>query len=927
MNAQHVRKSFVEFFKIRGHTHVPSSSLIPQGDPTLLFTNSGMVQFKDCFLGTRAAPEKNSAVSVQRCVRAGGKHNDLDNVGYTPRHHTFFEMLGNFAFNGRFQKEDGIRFAWEFLTQDMRLPEGRLAVSVHESDKHSWDLWHHKIGVPADKIFRFDSDNVWMMGDGAGPYGYCTEIFWDKTGNPGDSHDDRWLEIWNVVFMQFRKDASGLHAGDLPALCIDTGMGLERLMSVLQNVRSNYETDEFQALIGAICARLGLSQEARLSAKVETALRVVADHLRAMTFLVADGVVPKNVGRGYVLRRIMRRAIRYGAELQRAAGLSSSAPFLSDLCPVVAEIMREAYPYVMERIDSVCSIVNGEELSFLRTLDQGLGMLNSFFVSKAAAVQNDAPQVTIPADLAFDLHDTFGFPIDLTATIARDAGALVDLPGFDQLMNKQKATSKQNSLQGSASRSVPPPPIRELWMKAALKSSFVGYDNLKVLSSIVGLAVDPLDSNSGWMVLSECPFYAESGGQVGDKGYVELVLPGFEKPYRLIVDDAQHVFEDCTVLRIRSEDAWSVRAVADTVMELLPANTTETVEAVSPVLLSAIKATAQVDERRRALIRVHHSATHLLHAALRRELGAHQVVQAGSHVDDSRLRFDFTFSRALTAEELHRVQEDVQSVSQGSSAISVREMSMEQASRSGAVALFSEKYKDLVRVVSVGDGSIELCGGTHTKSLNDIYPFRILNEGSVAAGVRRIEAVAGAACVRLLLDESAIAHRVATTLRTTVPLVENRVHALADKSEAYEASIVDLGKTLLRASCQSYPQPSSDALGIVIVHFVDAEVAQKVVSAKVSMDVPRMFGQDLANARPLAAQLLVVGLRVFCFSTTRSGLAANQVLQQFFAVHSGKGGGSAEFASGRLNHTVSSHECEQFASSTNRKTAVRPNPL
>src|SRR4249919_56846 len=705
-----IRKDFLDFFQSKGHTIVPSSPLVPGNDPTLLFTNAGMVQFKDVFLGA----EKRSytrAASSQRCVRAGGKHNDLDQVGYTARHHTFFEMLGNFSF-GDYFKHDAIKWAWELLTQVWALPSERLLVTIYHTDDEAFDIWHKVVGLPADRIIPigdnkgapYASDNFWQMAD-TGPCGPCTEIFYDHGahipgGPPGspDEDGDRFIEIWNLVFMQFDRAADGT-LSKLPAPCVDTGMGLERLAAVLQHVHSNHEIDLFQHLI-KVAAQLTNTKDLE-----NKSLRVIADHIRACSFLIVDGVLPSNEGRGYVLRRIIRRALRHGWML------GVRGDFFWKMVAPLVEVMADAYPELIAKRDLVERALRGEEERFGETLEQGMRIFD-----EVAARSGD----TIPGADAFKLYDTYGFPVDLTADIARERGLVVDMAGFDAAMVQQRETARAAGKFGGGT-------ILSAELVAQLQpTEFLGYDALAAGGVIVvallkdGRPVEAISAGDDAIVLLDrTPFYAESGGQVGDAGELDA------KDMRFLVDDTR---------KLAGQFHGHVGR--------LQAGTLRVGEHV----------VASVDAARRAAVVLNHSATHLLHAALREVLGTH-VTQKGSLVAPDRLRFDFSHFQPVAAVELATIERMVNAEIRGNHAAEVQHMGMQEALDFGAMALFGEKYGERVRVLRMGETSTELCGGTHVSRTGDIGLFRIVSEGGVSAGVRRIEAVTGQGALDYVTDE------------------------------------------------------------------------------------------------------------------------------------------------------------------------------
>ncbi|BCD98241.1 alanine--tRNA ligase [Marinagarivorans cellulosilyticus] len=689
MQSSEIRQAFLDFFASKGHQVVASSSLVPGNDPTLLFTNAGMNQFKDVFLGSEQR-DYSRATSSQRCVRAGGKHNDLENVGYTARHHTFFEMLGNFSF-GDYFKRDAIFFAWEFLTKVMALPPEKLWVTVHISDDEAADIWQKEVGVSPERFSRLDEDNFWQMGD-TGPCGPSSEIFYDHGadvpgGPPGSENDDldRYIEIWNLVFMQYERQASGELIA-LPKPSVDTGMGLERISAIKQGVHTNYEIDIFQALIKAAAERCNCNDLQHKS------LRVIADHIRSCGFLVADGVIPSNEGRGYVLRRIIRRAIRHGHKLGQK-GL-----FFADLVPALVEQMGGAYPDLVKAQAQVQKVLRTEEEQFAKTLDKGMKILEEQLTKLDGTV--------LPGDLVFKLHDTFGFPVDLTNDIARERDLSIDLPAYEELMKAQKASAGGDQFQVDYTKT----------LNLEGQTRFEGYENLAVDGRIVALVVDgePAESatagDSLSVVLDRTAFYANSGGQVGDTGY-------------LTVGDARFEVHDC-------------RKAGDHFLHIGVLQ--------KGSLAVGTTATAIVDAAVREATALNHSATHLAHAALRQVLGEH-VAQKGSLVDSKRLRFDFAHFEALTTDELSAVELLVNQQIRANTPVETQLCNMEEAKAKGAMALFGEKYGDTVRVLSMGveDFSIELCGGTHVKRTGDIGLFKIISEAGIAAGVRRIEAVTG----------------------------------------------------------------------------------------------------------------------------------------------------------------------------------------
>ena len=743
MTSAQLRRAFLDYFASKDHQVVASSSLIPGNDPTLLFTNAGMVQFKDVFLGQ----DKRSytrAVTAQRCVRAGGKHNDLENVGYTARHHTFFEMLGNFSFGDYFKRE-AIAFAWEFLTEVVKLPKEKLWITVYATDDEAFDIWTKEIGVPVERAIRigdnkgapYASDNFWAMGD-TGPCGPCTEIFYDHGdhiwgGPPGSPEEDgdRFIEIWNNVFMQFNRHADG-RMEPLPKPSVDTGMGLERIAAILQNVHSNYEIDTFQGLIKAAAAITGTTDLDNKS------LRVIADHIRSCSFLVADGVMPSNEGRGYVLRRIIRRAVRHGNQL------GAKGVFFSKLVAELAVQMGEAYPELIEKQAMIEKVLRMEEEQFGKTLERGLLLLND-------ALANLAGSTVIPGEVAFKLYDTYGFPIDLTSDVARERGFTVDQAGFEAAMEAQRKRAQQASNFGADYNQA---------LTSKNVTEFTGYSeehgNAKVVEILRdGEAVTSLiDGQQALIVLDQTPFYAESGGQIGDSGVLKLA----DGSVFTVVDT------------IKVGKAFAHKGTLAGTLQL-----NDRVEAV-------------IDSARRDAIKKNHSATHLLHAALRQVLGEH-VTQKGSLVRPERLRFDFSHFEAVKADEIRALEVLVNQQIQQNHEVSTRLMNLEAAKAAGAMALFGEKYDDDVRVLSMGAFSTELCGGTHVARTGDIGLFKIVVESGIAAGVRRIEAVTGEGAIAHLHKLEQQAQLVASMLKGDVMSIAERVTQALDKSKSLEKEL------------------------------------------------------------------------------------------------------------------------------------------
>ena len=745
MTSASIRRAFLDYFASKQHQVVASSSLIPGNDATLLFTNAGMVQFKDVFLG-QDQRSYNRAVSAQRCVRAGGKHNDLENVGYTARHHTFFEMLGNFSFGDYFKRE-AIAYAWEFLTEVVKLPKEKLWVTVYETDDEAYDIWLKSVGVPAERIIRigdnkgaaYASDNFWAMGD-TGPCGPCTEIFYDHGehiwgGPPGSPEEDgdRYIEIWNIVFMQFNRHSDG-RMEPLPKPSVDTGMGLERVAAILQHVHSNYEIDTFVALIKAAAEATGATD------LTDKSLRVVADHIRSCAFLIVDGVQPSNEGRGYVLRRIVRRAVRHGNKL------GAKGAFFYKLVAALVAQMGEAYPELAEKQAVVEKILKLEEEQFGKTLERGLAILEEALA--------DLKGTELPGELVFKLYDTYGFPVDLTNDVARERNLTIDQAGFDAAMAEQRKRAQQASNFGADYNAA---------LTSAQQTAFTGYEHEFGNAAVVeilhdGKAVTALaDGETALLILDQTPFYAESGGQMGDSG--ELTLAN-----------------------------GSVFSVEDTI-KLGKAFAHK--GKVTGSIAVGDKVNAQIDSGRRAAIKQNHSATHLLHAALRNVLGEH-VTQKGSLVGPERLRFDFSHFEAVKPEELRLIEQMVNEQIQHNHALQTRLMPIEQAKAAGAMALFGEKYDDEVRVLSMGEFSIELCGGTHVSRTGDIGLFKIVSEGGIASGVRRIEAVSGNGAVAYIQQLEQQAQFVASALKGDLFSISERVQQALERSKQLEKEIEQL---------------------------------------------------------------------------------------------------------------------------------------
>ena len=728
MNTKELRQAFLDFYKSKDHTVVDSSSLVPVNDDTLLFTNAGMVQFKDVFLGTEKRKYVRAATS-QRCIRAGGKHNDLENVGYTLRHHTFFEMLGNFSF-GDYFKNDAIAYAWEFLTEVLKLPEDKLWISVYKDDDEAAAIWKDEIGIHPDRIVRLgEEDNFWSMGD-TGPCGPCSEIYYDHGDHipgtpPGSDGDegDRFVEIWNLVFMQFNRDSSG-EMSPLPKPSVDTGMGLERIAAVMQGVNSNYDTDFFKSLIDG--------SEKLLSNPGNVSHKVIADHIRSTSFLIADNVLPENEGRGYVLRRILRRAIRHGYKM------GATKPFLHNLVSTLALLMSDAYPVLKEKEKFITTTILDEELKFFETLEKGIQILEDAISS--------IKDKTIPGDVIFKLHDTFGFPFDLTADIARERDLSVDLDGFNDCMAKQKQASKAAS---SFTSKLPA-------ASGIQETEFLGYELLEAQSKVIALwdgldAVESIDNtNEIFFATEQTPFYAESGGQVGDRGTFSSKA-------------SSGAIIDCK----KQGKVFIHKAILN-----------------KGILNKSDVIDMSVEKDKRQAVAIHHSATHLMHAALKEVLGEH-VQQKGSLVDEHKLRFDFSHGKPLSKEEISKIESIVNREMLSNVAVTTEIMDLDKAIESGAQALFGEKYEDEVRVLSMGKKSfsVELCGGTHVDRTGDMGLFIIVNQSSVASGIRRVEALSGKQAIAHLEELRSVNDAIQQLLNTPQDSLEEKIKLLIDENK------------------------------------------------------------------------------------------------------------------------------------------------
>ncbi|CAN7436147.1 alanine--tRNA ligase [Acidovorax sp. LjRoot74] len=839
-----IRKSFLDFFVSKGHTVVASSPLVPGNDPTLMFTNSGMVQFKDVFLGTDKRPY-NRAVSVQACLRAGGKHNDLENVGYTARHHTFFEMLGNWSFGDYFKRES-LKWAWELLTQVYKLPPERLLATVYQEDDEAYDIWTKEIGLPPERVIRigdnkggrYKSDNFWMMAD-TGPCGPCSEIFYDHGphiagGPPGspDEDGDRFIEIWNNVFMQFDMAEDG-SVTPLPAPCVDTGMGLERLAAILQHVHSNYEIDLFDALIKAAGRETGVADLNNKS------LRVIADHIRATAFLVSDGVIPSNEGRGYVQRRIVRRAIRHGYKLGK------KTPFFHKLVADLVRLMGDAYPSLREQEQRITDVLKTEEERFFETLANGMEILD-------AALDGGAK--VLPGDVAFKLHDTYGFPLDLTNDVCRERDVEVDEAGFKTAMEKQKAQARAAG---------------KFKMDKALEytgvaNQFTGYEHLSETAKIVAIYIDGTGAaalkagQNGVVVLDTTPFYAESGGQVGDEG---VITSGSA---RFAVGDT---------LKIKA-DVFGHHGT----LEEGTLNVGDTVQ-------------AQVNTAVRAATVRNHSVTHIMHKALREVLGSH-VQQKGSLVNADRTRFDFTHNGAVTAAEIREIERRVNEEILANQPTQARVMDIESAQKTGAMMLFGEKYGETVRVLDIGT-SRELCGGTHVQRTGDIGLFKVVGEGGVAAGVRRIEAVTGANALAYLQNLEDTVNQAASTLKAPVAELNGRISQALDNARALEKEVAALKGKLASSQGDELVNQAVEVKGLKVL-----AAALPGADAKTLRDTMDKLKDKLKTAAIVLAAVdsdkvqIAAGVTADSVGKLKAGELVNFVAQQV----GGKGGGKPDMA-------------------------------
>ncbi|MGH1439777.1 MAG: alanine--tRNA ligase [Cellvibrionaceae bacterium] len=860
MKSAELRNAFLKFFETKQHKRLPSSSLVPGNDPTLLFTNAGMVQFKDVFLGSDPR-DYSRATTSQRCVRAGGKHNDLENVGYTARHHTFFEMLGNFSF-GDYFKQDAIVYAWEFLTSKewLGIPSEKLTVTVYEDDDEAYDIWAKQVGVPVERIIRigdkkgvdgktirYQSDNFWAMGD-TGPCGPCTEIFYDHGddiwgGPPGSPEEDgdRFIEIWNLVFMQFNRSASG-DMQALPKPSVDTGMGLERIAAIMQGVHSNYEIDLFQNLLAAVAEATGATD------KEDKSLRVIADHIRSCSFLIVDGVLPSNEGRGYVLRRIIRRAVRHGHKL------GQKAAFFHQLVPALVKEMGDAYPELTKHQDQIAKVLLSEEQQFEKTLEKGLGVLDKELSTITGK--------EISGNIVFTLHDTYGFPTDLTNDIARERGYSLDMAGYESAMAEQRARARAaGKFKVDYSDNI----------ELAGETAFVGYDKQQNNSTIAALYKDGapvdrlLEGEDGIVILEQTPFYAESGGQVGDTGY-------------LLSGDNRFEVRDC---QKSGDHHLHIGRVLNGAIE--------TAHAVD----------AEVDNGLRQAIVLNHSATHLMHAALRSVLGDH-VTQKGSLVDSEKLRFDFSHFEALTSGEIKSIEQKVNDEIRRNTSVQTDVCSMDDAKEKGAMMLFGEKYGSEVRVLSMGDGfSVELCGGTHVERTGDIGLFHIVSESGIAAGVRRIEAVTGTKALQEFDRLQTRLEQAAATIKANPSNLLDKLEQLVMQTKQQEKQLAELQSKMASAASGDLLKHVKEVAGIPLllhcVEGVDGKVLRKLAESLKSKFESGVF---LLAAIESTVESGKVALITGVTKDLHAQYKAGDLMRIVAPIVGGKGGGRPDMAQG-----------------------------
>jgi alanyl-tRNA synthetase len=855
MKTAELRQAFLEYFRQHGHTIVPSSSLVPADDPTLLFTNAGMNQFKDLFLG-REERDYTRATTTQKCVRAGGKHNDLENVGYTARHHTFFEMLGNFSFGDYFKRE-AINYAWTFLTDEqwLNLPKEKLWITVYAEDDEAFDIWNKEIGVPAERIIRigdnkgarYASDNFWQMGD-TGPCGPCSEIFYDHGpevagGPPGSPEEDgdRYIEIWNVVFMQYNRTADG-EMLNLPKPSVDTGMGLERITAVLQGVHSNYEIDLFQDLLKAASDILGGVDT------TEASLRVVADHIRSCAFLISDGVMPSNEGRGFVLRRIIRRAARHGNKL------GATQPFFYKLTGALVELMGDAFPQLVSSRKQIEKVLQQEEEQFAKTLDKGLRLLEQ----DIAELKGNE----IPGETVFALYDTYGFPVDLTNDIARERGLSLDYDGYEKAMEAQRARARAASKFGID--------YNAAGISIDGTTEFTGYDHIDGQGRIRTVLVDGEERNAEAgdecvVVLERTPFYAESGGQVGDTGLLTWSGGRFK------VTDTQK----------EGDNHLHVGTLIEG--ELLP----------------GLEVDARIDHARRERIKRNHSATHLLHAALRKVLGEH-VSQKGSLVDPDKLRFDFSHFEAVTADELKEIERQVNEQILQNTPVDIDVTDMETAQQKGAMALFGEKYGDEVRVLSMGSDrySVELCGGTHVSRTGDIGLFRITSESGISSGVRRIEAVTGFGALEWLNDTENTLRETAKLVKATRDTVVEKVQQTLDRNRQLEKEVDAIKAKLASSAGNDLASSAVDVAGLKVVA-AEMEGADRKALMETADQLKNKLGEGVVVLATVDGDKVVLVAGVTKSATSR--IKAGDLMKHLAAEVDGKGGGRPDMAQGGGN--------------------------
>ena len=845
MKSSEIREAFLNFFETKNHQIVPSSSLVPTNDATLLFTNAGMVQFKDVFLGTEDRDSRR-AVSSQRCVRAGGKHNDLENVGYTARHHTFFEMLGNFSF-GDYFKKDAIYYAWEFLTKVLKLPPERMWVTVHISDNEAKDIWINDIGIDPNRLSFLDEDNFWQMGD-TGPCGPCTEIFWDHGpdipgGPPGSDNDDldRYIEIWNLVFMQYERDSDGT-MNPLPKPSIDTGMGLERISAIMQNVHSNYEIDLFKELIRSSAEVVGCSNLENNS------LKVIADHIRSCSFLILDGVRPSNEGRGYVLRRIIRRALRHGNKL------GAKSEFFYKLVPVLGKLMGNAYPDLIDNSKKISQVLKKEELQFSSTLDKGMKIFQTYIDSAKDSV--------IPGELVFKLYDTYGFPVDLTNDIGRESGLEIDLEGYERLMHEQVS-------RGRSAGNFAVDYSEKINLSGA--TEFIGYNQSKTDSKITAIYKEGNETDEAkegdkvTIVLDKTVFYAESGGQIGDSG--------------VLVNNSSTInVNDCKKSGGHFLHFGYVQSGSFHVGD---------------------KVQADIHNDRRQLITCNHSATHLLHEALRAVLGDH-VEQRGSLVDEERFRFDFSHDSAVTDDEIRQVEHIVNEEILKNKEVVTNSMSMEEAKSKGAKALFGEKYGDVVRVVNIGDDfSVELCGGTHVSRTGEIGLVKVAVETSVAAGIRRIESYSGMKAVDLCNEQQDQITAISGVIKGSKGDLSSRIQNLLDENKSLHREIKNLKQQLASSAGSDLMEGLQELNGIsVLTKIIDDNDASNVraiadqVRSKLTNGVFFLVGMGKDRAA------LVAGVT----GNLTDRINASALMKHVASQVDGKGGGRPDMAQGVANN-------------------------